>query len=312
MKHICFFLTLIVLFSCSEEMKNNFRKRDNRVLEPNVLNLSFLYSEGEKIISFPLWFNDSIIRERGIRSINRTFYYELNDSSDTEIEMNSTPEKKITYSFDKNGTPKEIQIGNFYDNRLISTIKGIYSDFESEIGYAKVKLSETLRTEDFPYHEFRQVSSSKDLTIFENIATQTKLLVIPDKKHWKPLIIDTLCSPNKNDLIVWGSLRHPKKIYQVDNLVEESNVRDFTYKDGILKHIEWTDDPFKIHRTFQFDKQGLCTGFVDSTFSMGDFVASAHYLFELKDRLPVSVTKEVRRGDVKRIVFRETFEYLFE
>lgn len=314
MKYACHFLLLAVLLACSGEGNKRKNKQHNQVPEPNILNLSFVYSEGEKIISFPVWFNDSIVKKRKIKSVERVFYYESADSSESGIEgnINITPEKKITYLFDKDGLLKEMQIGNYYDNRLISTIKAVYSEHQPETGYAKVQLNETLRAEDFPYHEFRQLKNTKNLVSFEEINSKNRLFSVPDKKHWKPLVIDTLCKPGKDDIIIWGSLKHPEKIYSVQNLVEESNVRSFTYENGVLKHIDWTDDPFKIHRTFRFDKEGLCTGFVDSTFSMGGFVASANFIFELKDRLPVSVTKELVSRTGKRVIFRETFEYVFE
>ncbi len=279
--------------------------------EPNILNLSFVYSEGEKIISFPVWFNDSLVRERGITSIERVFYYESGDSTENESEEDVTPEKKITYLFDKNGFPKEMQVGNYYDNRLISSLTVKYSEYKPKTGFAKVTMNEKISTEDFPYVEFRQLSASNHLYSYKDLFSSDRLLIIPDSKNWKPLVVDTLCKPGKGDLIVWGSLKHPQKIYSVQNLVEESNVREFTYEHGVLKRVEWTDDPFKIHRTFRFNKEGICTGFADSTFSMGGFVAAANYFFELNNQLPVQVTKEVNRGGAKRIIFRESFTYHF-
>ena len=309
MKYVCHFLLLGVLAACSGGNNSGNGSADDIRQESSILNLSFAYSEGERIISFPVLFNDSIVKHKKIKSIERVFYYASSDSTESG-DKDVTPEKKISYFFDKNGLLKEMVIGNFYDNRVISTIHINYTEHQPQTGYAKAKLNEQLYTEDFPYHEFRQLRNTKNLIYFENIRTKNRLFVVPGKKNWKPLIIDTLCHPGQNDIIVWGSLKHPEKIYQVKNLVEESNVRSFTYKDGVLNHIEWTDDPFKIHRTFRFNQSGNCTGFVDSTFSMGGFVAAADFKFELKDNLPVSVTKELLSGAGKRTIFRETFEYI--
>lgn len=309
MKQVYFIFLLLTLTACSGKLNKHNQGNDHQNLEPNVLNLSAMYSDGEKIISFPVWFNDSIIKRRGIQAIERTFYYETADS--TEDGSAVTPDKKITYSFTKDGLLQSMQIGNYYDNRLISTILISYSDHQEATGFAKVKLSEEIRKEDFPYYEFKLLQKNKQLISFESLTSNRKLFVVPNQKNWKPLIIDTLCRPGKDDIIAWGSMRHPEKTYSVQNLVEESNVREFTYVEGVLKHIDWTDDPFKIHRTFRFDKDGICTGFVDSTFSMGDFVASSNYDFELKKGLPVNVVKEVKRGELERVVFKETFEYVY-
>lgn len=312
MRYTFHFLLVLILAACSGENNRHKKTHKDQILEPNILNLSFMYSEGEKIISFPVLFNDSIVKSRRITSIERIFYYESTDSTESGAEEDVTPEKKIIYLFDKNGLLKEMQIGNYYDNRLISTIQINYFEHQPETGYSKVKLDGVLHREDFPYYEFKQLKNIKNLVSFENVYAKNRLFVVPNQKHWKPLIIDTLCNPDKNDIIVWGSLKHPEKIYRVQNLVEESNVRSFTYKNRILKHIDWTDDPFKIHRTFHFNKEGICTGFIDSTFSMGGFVASANFHFELKDKLPVSITKELVSENHKRVIFKETFSYLFE
>lgn len=308
MKYVYHFLLLGVLAACSGGNNADSRNAEDVSRESSILNLSFAYSEGERIISFPVLFNDSIVKQRCIRSIDRVFYYASSDSTESG-DADVIPEKKISYFFDKSGLLHEMIIGNFYDNRIISTIRISYTEHQPQTGYAKAKFNEQLNTEDFPYHEFRQLKSTKNLVHFENTRTKSQLFVVPDKKNWKPLVIDTLCHPGRNDMIVWGSLKHPEKIYRVQNLVEESNVRSFTYKHGVLNHIEWTDDPFKIHRTFRFDKSGNCIGFVDSTFSMGGFVVAADFKFELKNNLPVSVTKEMLNGSGRRTIFRETYKY---
>jgi hypothetical protein len=305
MKCIYCSLLLLVIVACSGGNTPDNHKTDNISRETSILNLSFAYSEGERIISFPVLFNDSIVKEKGIKSIERVFYYASSDSTEQ-----ITPEKKITYLFDENGLVKEMIVGNFYDNRIISTIQINYKEHQSETGYAKATRKEVIQTEDFPYHEFKQLKNTKNLISFENLVTKNQLFLVPNKKHWKPLVIDTLCHPDRNDIVVWGSLKYPEKIYQVQNLVEENNVRDFTYNYGVLHHIEWTDDPFKIHRTFRFNKSGSCVGFVDSTFSMGGFVATAEFNFKLKNNLPVSVTKELLSGTGRRTIFMETFEYI--
>lgn len=307
MKGIFHLSVALLLVACSTDKSDHENAHPGSQAQTNILNLAVIYSDAEKIISFPVLFNDSMIELRDISSIERIAYYGSEDSTDFE----TTPERKTTYTFDKNGLVKEMMIGNYYDNRLISTIQATYSNHQPETGFATVKLNESLRTEDFPYYEFKQIRRTKQLISFENTSSYNNLFVVPNAKHWKPLVIDTLCHPSKDDLIVWGSPKYPEKIYQVTNLVNESNVREFNYEKGVLKSIDWTDDPFKIHRTFQFNKDGVCRGFVDSTFSMGGFVATSVFEFELKDNLPVSITKKLISGDNKRIIFKETFHYKY-
>ncbi len=312
MKNVFYFLLLIVFIGCST--KSDEKKQDVKesFLEPNIFNLSFLYSEGEKIISFPVSFNDSLIQKNGIKEIERTFYFTSLDSIDAElIENEQIPDKKIKYFFNRDGATSKIQIINFYDNRLINTTEINYSDYQKDIGYAKIKMKESIGVNDFPFNEYKLIKKNEQLHVFENVFSNNKLFIIPNSKYWKSLIIDTLCHPEKEDLIVWGSLKKPFKIYSVKNLVDESNVRDFKYENGILKSVDWTDDPFKIHRTFLFNKDGVCNGFIDSTFSMGGFVASSKFLIEIKNNLPVSVFKERTNSTGNTSIFKEVFNYTF-
>lgn len=308
MKYAIHLIILMLVLACSNKNKSNDLLSEKRILEPNVLNLAFVYGDGEKIISFPVWFNDSIIKNKKIEVVYRTVYYESDTTGNNEF--NITPKKKTSYLFNKDGLVNEMIVGNYYDNRLINTIKATYSAYSERTGYATTKFNETLQTGDFPFIELKLVKESKNLIVFENSSTKTKIYVVPNKNDWKPLVIDTLCKPKEKDIIIWGSIKQPKKIYSVKNLVEEYNIRDFTYENGEIKHIDWTDDPFRIHRTFLFDKNGLCNSFIDSTFSMGGFVIAAEFSIEIKNQLPISIQKVLISGNQRRVIFRETFEYI--
>jgi hypothetical protein len=303
------YFIVFLLASCSEQISES--KKVIKTVHPKegIFNLSFLYSEGEKSISFPIWFNDSIIQTKNIVSIERTTYYpSLNkNTSSTDEEM--ILEKRMLYEFNKNGAVELLTISNYYDNRLISTIKANYSKWDKTTGYAKVELSETLVSEEFPYIEYTETTHNNNLYVFQNSNSNMRLMIIPNKENWKALVIDTLCKPSKEDIIVWGSIIRPEKTYSIQNLVEERNVRTFTYKNDAIQSIDWTDHPFNIHRTFQYNSKGACKGFVDSTFSMGGFVSATNYSFELKGNLPVSVTKTRNYNGNKVFVYKEVFTY---
>lgn len=310
MKNNFLFILILLLTACSTDQSNKNSRNKNATLSPSIFNLTFIYGEGEKMISFPIWFNDSIVASNNITSIERVTYYESSNKNKNLTSEDLVPEKKIKYQFNTQGKIDYVQIGNYYDNRLISTIKIQYSKLDSTTGFASVKLNESLHTEEFPYHTFRLKETNPNVVVYEHIESKNCLFIVPHKEHWKPMIIDTLCSPKKEDVIIWGSLTHPTKIYSVHNLVEESNVRTFTYKKDLIQTIDWTDHPFSIHRTYQFNKQGDCTGFVDSTFSLKNYISATSYQFELKDRLPISVTKKRMNKEGSLIIFKETFNYI--
>lgn len=314
MRFILFLLLMLALGACSSSKKEDESQHvhNHHAIEAGIINYATIYSDAEKILSFPVLFNDSVVKALQIKAIERDLIYTdgKNEALDSEL-INEYTTKKIVYSFKRDGFQHAMAIGNYYDSRLINTLRASFNDYSIVSGYSNIKLNEDLSREDFPYYEYKQIKSTKNLISFENVSNNSRLLVVPNDRHWKALIIDTLCKPQENDIIVWGSLIEPHKIYSVQNLVEESNVRSFTYSNKVLQRVEWSDFPFQIFRYFHYNEKGRCDAIIDSTFSRGGFVSSARFNIQLEDQLPKLITKVVKYGETEKEVFRETFRYHF-
>lgn len=308
MKYVQFLIFAISIVSCNSNSRNDLDDEKSSVVQHSILNLAQIYSENERSISFPVFFNDSIVKLRSISSIERRFYF---SSSDTflrnEGELGS--DKSFKYEFDANGLLKKLTVKNHYDYKTISGIGILYSNYQPKTGYAETAYEEKAQTSDFHFNRYSLEKTTKNLYTYKNLVDGSNLFIVPNPSHWKPLVIDTMCRPKKEDLIVWGSMKKPMKIYQVNNLVEENNVREFNYYKGILKSIEWTDDPFKIVRTIFYNQNGVCHKFIDSTFSMGGFVSTSRYEIRLQDDLPIEVFKTLTSSSGDRIVFKESYSY---
>lgn len=308
MKYVQFLIFAISIVSCNSNSRNDLNDEKSSVVKHSILNLAQIYSENERNISFPGVFNDSIVKLRSISSIERRFYF---SSSDTflrnEGELGS--DKSFNYEFDANGLLKKLTVKNHYDYKTISGIGILYSNYQPKTGYAETTYEEKAQTSDFHFNRYSLEKTTKNLYTYKNLVDGSNLFIVPNPKHWKPLVIDTMCRPKKEDFIVWGSMKKPMKIYQVNNLVEENNVREFNYEKGILKSIEWTDDPFKIVRTILYNQNGVCHKFIDSTFSMGGFVSTSRFDIRLQDDLPIEVFKTLTSSSGDRIVFKESYSY---
>ncbi|MCO5258701.1 MAG: hypothetical protein M9916_00980 [Crocinitomicaceae bacterium] len=298
----------LFLFSCSNE--NNGKKLfEKRIVSPNVLNLAILHSEYENIKIFPYLFNDSIIKNRGVSEIKRIITYIYDDSLNQSL--NADIDNSTAYYFDKNGSVSQIVIENYYDNKSIDSELIVYQSYNSTIGFATYNFDKT-NSEKNINRDYQLIYQSDNYYSFQNHATKHKLFIVPNKKHWKPLIIDTLCKPKKNDVIILGNLYSPNKIYSVDGLVKESNVRKFEYKNGQLVKCIWDDSPFTIHRVFEYNKKGICTIFRDEIYSINKLISLTKYKISFKDDLPIKIRKEIVNDKGTLLIYEEQFIYSFE
>lgn len=310
MKYVNFLFIALFLLSCNSNGEDALQHNGSNAFKHSILNLAKIYGESERNISFPNYFNDSIVKQFDIKSIERRFYF---SSADTflrnEGELGS--DKSFLFEFDKNGWIKNLTVKNHYDYKAISGIVILYKDYQPQSGYAVSTIEEKSQLDDFHFNRYTVEKTTKNLYTYKNVIVGSNLFVVPNPKHWKPLVIDTMCRPKKEDFIVWGSMKKPMKIYQVNNLVEESNVREFNYENGCLKSIKWTDDPFQIVRRFQYNANGICDKFIDSTFSMGGFVSTSRFDIHLDGELPKEIVKTLTSSSGDRIVFKENFFYSY-
>ena len=99
---VSFLGVLFLLFSCSEEKSVPFLKKREKH-RSFIINLQHYFSDDEFNVSFPIWFNDSLIRMHNIETITRSIYVSGKEY-DADIEFDSDSPKEIkTYHFNKDG-----------------------------------------------------------------------------------------------------------------------------------------------------------------------------------------------------------------
>ncbi len=304
-------LLIVILAACQNANSKSKNKQNVKPAIFGLFNLTNMYSEAEQNVSFPVWFNDSVVREHKISEIARLIYDV--SSMDTTENLIMLPKRELIYQFHKDGTLKQLIVSNFYDDKIISSIKIVFSKFDKQTGYALTKINNEFEYDhkEFPFLRYAKLSGNENLHIFENIETDAKLFIVSNPKLGKPLSIDTLCRPKPEDLIVLGSYLFPTKKYGVKNIVEELNTRTYKYRRGNLVSMRWKDDPFEVKRIFLYAKDGHCYGFKDVTNSMGAYVSSYNYIIEHKDGLPVQVKKILKRDQSKFVLLREDYNYSY-
>ncbi|MDG1331639.1 MAG: hypothetical protein P8P74_04870 [Crocinitomicaceae bacterium] len=304
-------LVPILLLACSEEKRRLFRQ-GKKISNDFVLEMQHFFSESEDNMSFPVWFDDSLIKQNNVKSIHRKVF-NLNGKVDDFASLKA--EKR--YSFDEKGRITSVQISEYYEGQMISDVTFSYSGVKDIYGFQKVKMEKTnvsdIELTGYQLYETEQTASN--FMAYVNVENGDYLFFLPNKKHWGALSVDSILSPTSEDLVVYGTPRTPSKRYHVVNRVNEFNVRTVEYANKTTNptEIQFEREPFDYKRTIEYNKKGACTGFIDSTFSMDNYIMRRQSKFTFENnQLPIRVTHmSAPSNENEKNVQIETFDYTY-
>ena len=165
------------------------------------------------------------------------------------------------------------------------------------------------RTDNFVMHRF--VMNKTKYVQYEDVETSQRLFLLKNKKDWKALAVDTILKPKKVDWIVWGTMSHPIKRYQVSKKVKERNVHHYEYwNSGVLKRRVIENYPFERRRTFNYSADNQWIGYVDSSFSENQFISTSQNIFEFdKYQRPILINHTKVIKEEGPLGYIETFRY---
>ena len=286
----------ILLSACSEE-KRQFFRRGKKLSNDFVFEMQHFFSESEDNMSFPVWFDDSLIRENHIKSIDRKIY-NLNGKAE---DLASLKVEKH-YEFTEDGEITSIQICEYYEGQKVSDVTFSYSGVRDVHGFQKVKMNVTNESnEDLAGYQFYDMEqTATNFLAYVNADNGNYLFFLPNEKHWGALSVDSILGPTDQDFIVYGTPKRPSKRYHVVNRVNEFDVKtiDYAKKTNNPRQIEFEQEPFDYKRNINYNKKGDCIGFVDSTFSMERYLMRRYSKFTMeKNQLPSRVTHTSARTD---------------
>ncbi len=279
MRKFIYFLTFFLFFlSACSEGNSDIKENQTSKVAPFLFSMNAMFSDAEKFISFPIWFNDALVSKYKIKKITRNLYFiELEDSMEINNLKNDIPREKREYWFFENGQLKELNFSFFYDDERIGNFTFLYKSIKDKYGYASVIETNNLddidysydKNMDFPYKIHLKVKQTEKYLAYQDLESGDFLFYMLGKKNWGPLSIDTILNPTQNDIIVLGKPLFPTKQYRVINKVNERDVQQFRYN-SISNRIETIikqESPFESKRTLNYNLKGYCNGYIDSTFS---------------------------------------------
>lgn len=308
-----FILLLIptLLLACSEEKRKMF-SRGKQIANDFVFEMQHFFSDSEDNMSFPVWFDDSLIRENKVKGVHRKTF-NLNGKVDDFASLKA----ERLYTFDEKGRITRVQVIEYYDGQMISDVTFMYSGVKDIHGYQKVKMNKTnvsdIDLTGYEFYETEQMASN--FMAYVNTESGNYLFYLPNEKHWGALSVDSILGPTGEDFVVCGTPKHPKKRYHVVNRVNEFDVKTVDYVNNTNNptEIKFEREPFDYKRTIEYDETGNCVGFVDSTFSMDRFIMCRQSKFSFENnQLPTRVTHSNARtkNDEKNSQI-ETFDYTY-
>jgi len=327
-----FILILLITASCGGDNDDSLLK-EKKEYPPSLLNLNTLLTDDENDVSFPTWFNDSIVKAHGIKKIIRKSFPKNKDDDGKSADFSSTVPREIReFSFNAKGSLIQLNVHNYYDDREIGSVLFSYSGVKGFFGFASVtqnvfvsktskpfedveSLDPEVRELDFRIHVKRK--NFNKCLVYQDMETGDYLFYAPINKFWGVLSIDSLLAPNPKDVIVLGTPKHPLKKYQVSNKVNEKNIRLYTYQKKHKKVIKYwirKEYPFNHKRDFLYSKAGICTGYIDSTFSEDLFVMRnvSEIQYNKKDEPIRIIHRKENSSDETKLFSIELFEYEFK
>lgn len=282
-------------------------------LQPCIVQLQHYFTDNESNLSFPVWFNDSLIRQHGIQSISRSIYM----SSDALSEDSLPPKEVINYEFDTNGQLITFHVNHYYENVNVGSASFHYIGEQDQYGYCDVTKGKIINEYD---------DISQGYTIYNKEKYTEKYLVYRDEDsgdfcfymleemNWGALSVDSILNPKSEDLIVLGTPSLPVKKYKVKNRVNESDVVGFNYygSSPFVKTIDYDKYPFHYRRTICYSSEGICTGFVDSTYSNNEFLTRRVSSFLVKNGILETVEHKNSSGNSENGSYQyEQFTYTY-
>lgn len=316
---ISYILILLTLLSCSDNPRVTFNvATTNPKYHTPLFNLNNLFSEDEKTLSFPIWFNDSIVKVNNISVIHRKTFDVKNINKSTDSILN---EEKI-YSFFEDGLLARLTINNYYDLQKISSYNVQYENKRDQFGYQFARLTPHLlnmnemNEDEYAYKLYNRIESSNTFYAYKIQNENKHIYIIDNPLLHGALKVDSLVKPNPHDAIILGNTFYPLKKYKVKNLLKEIESRTYEYsKDNPKQILTITRKkyPFLSKRDFIYSDNGFVNQYIDSIFSDQFYVSRTVSTIQYNlDKIPVKVMhqKENQLGDTLVNSF-ETFSYTF-
>jgi len=276
-----------------------------------LFRMQALFTDAEDDFSFPLWFNEKMIVEQKISAITRRIYATEIKGAERQLR------EKRQYYFNQNGVLRCVVIRHFFDDEEIGMERYDYPNGHDEFGYAPYRMvKDTSRLDAVEDANVPRVKTTHypvyagtDLLVYRNSSSGRMRHYFPSGKIQK---VDSVEAPQAYEEVILGSAFNPTARYFLGKGETKSDFIRYIYskKTGAIARMLFYRGPFTTKRTFDYNKKGKCTGFVDVTFHHAKFITDFQTEFTLDSKgNPLKVNTFKRINEKPTILQTEQFHY---
>lgn len=281
------FLSCVFWVSCSHEVTHEVEKEQIEFTEEDIIH-PLTFSEPNLFnVSFPNWFNPTMVAEKAIDSVYLDVYL-LDWKSD------STFKKELDYSFAYNftseGCVKKVQFMDYYELAQILKVSFFYPTPPDSLGYSLPRIEKVKSTrvgkkgaqlfrtasdlQRFNRLEFK-VGPTGSLNFVNTTSIEKEMhIYISNAENQNILFVDKL-ETNKEDVFYYGLPLQYEKAFGLTDLVNEDVLAEFKFYENTTfpSRDKRSEQGLNLKGTYIYSPKGLWLAKNDSVFtSTGDFV----------------------------------------
>lgn len=294
------FLLFVIGNSCISTHKGEDKNRgdENLFNHQNLLSNQFIIDKDFYQLSFPNWFNSSVVEDNNILIVE-LLDYEI-DSSRKDL---SQLKRERIIRFNEKGKIDSLYTKSYYQNKLIEQIVYVYGSEKDSFGYSFPKIDQQRSTTSFE-DEKTERTYLKTASILElvsdkinpgtllfrakNLNSNDQYLYILEKSKQNISFVDQWQEKNGTAIITYGSPTHPQKSFQVENLVNKSQQVSYTYdKSGeFLTQINLSSVYSNQKTRINYNENGYVSDFSQHiTDRKGQTIEYKKFLIEYNDKV---------------------------
>ena len=298
------FCLILPISSCDSEEKNNLTAVSNLPdYNKNFFTSAYLINQSFYSISFPNWFNATMIDNNAIASLKIVFFQVSTDFEDS-LQITSD----VEFNFEKDGRVSKMISQQYYEGVSLGKETFKYNESPDNYGYSlpiisprksfinkhKKDLLLDMVIELEAYDRLEKIESNEKNIMFKNTlrSNEDLYVFILDTLYWNVVYVDELIKKTgPNTTFCYGNPKQPVECFQLNNLVEKTNLKSTVFYDaGYPKRTVKKVGAFNHIKRYFYDSVGRFDYTLENIFaSNGTYIEQKKYSIEYNnDDLPVN------------------------
>lgn len=292
---------IFLIFGCDGKKTSDVKEKlHTPPKKEHILNWAFFNPEGMQNISFPIWFNDSLVTDKNIKRIHITIN-ELEPQQDSTFH-DTIPSTQYEVDF-SNGTVSMFYVKEFSQEIAIEEQWFRYRNKKDSLGYSLPNITNNViyaendflpifttlqNAQHYVRLEISEIDSSTVHYINTLSVNKEQHVFIKDSTNWNVHFIDQKFEHPEKIVFYFGLPTKYLESFRIQNLVEKSKISSNKYfENGCIYQHSTFSNGFENRRTFIYDKKGGVTGYVDSLIvEPNDFIERTISKVKYMDGLP--------------------------